>query len=410
MEHTSDSGLAVITRSTVGPDAVGFGATHVMYDADMPPPEAQRWEGWPLGWSVPWSNSGQLPARVGTVFACVDLNGRVFASFPPYLVRGSTPIAPLPWLSNPEPERYADWTEFAKQLINSLLIRGEAFLVATARYADETVRRFIATNPDFWQLDIVDGSIEYRLGGQVVAPRDVLHIKYQSQPNDLRGHSPLEAAAANLIGAEAMERYAANLAAKGGVPWGVLKHPANLNSRQAADLQESWRTAASRRDGAPAVLSGGVELEMLTLSPTEMALLDLRIFDETRICSVLGVPPYLVGLPQPSGLTYANATSLFDFHWRATLRPIAQSIGNALSLWALPAGQRIEFNRDEYVRPDFGERVASYATLFGIVDPATGARGITVEEIRAMERLQPTPPGEPVDPTAATLISGGQTV
>jgi HK97 family phage portal protein len=409
MEHVTESGLAVVTRSTVGPDALGFGATHVMYDAEFPPPEAQRWEGWPLGWTPPWSNQSVLAGRVGTVFACVDLNGRVFSSMPPYLVHGPHPQSPLPWLRNPEPERYTDWTVFAKELINSLLIRGEAFIVATARYADETVRRFICTNPDFWALDLVDGVIEYRLGGQVVPPRDVLHIKYQSYPNDLRGHSPLEAAAHNLIGAAAMESYAANLAAKGGVPWGILKHPANLNAAQAEDLQGRWRSAASRRDGAPAVLSGGVELEVLTLSPKEMALLELRIFDETRICSVLGVPPYLVGLPQPSGLTYANATSLFDFHWRATLRPIAQAIGNAISGWALAGETRLEFNRDEYVRPDFGERVAAYAQLHGIVDPVTGQRGITVEEIRAAERLVPPPVlGEDISTSGAALISGSE--
>jgi HK97 family phage portal protein len=406
----TESGLAVVTRSTVGPDAIGFGATHVMYDADFPPPEAQRWEGWPLGWTPPWSNEGSaLAGRVSTVFACVDLNGRVFASMPPYLVHGPHPLPPLPWLRNPEPERYTDWTVFAKELINSLLLRGEAFIVATARYADETVRRFICTNPDFWQVDLVDGSIEYRLGGQVVDRRDVLHIKYQSYPNDLRGHGPLEAAARNLIGAAAMERYASELAGKGGVPWGILKHPANLNSKQADDLQVRWREAAARRDGAPAVLSGGIELQTLTLSPKDMALLELRVFDETRICSVMGVPPFLVGLPQPSGLTYANATSLFDFHWRATLRPIAQSVGNAIGGWALAGDNRLEFNRDEYVRPDFGERVNAYATLHSIVDPATGQQGITVDEIRAAERLAPPPePGGDLGKSGAALITGGE--
>lgn len=409
MESQTESGLAVVHRSTVGPQSNP--GRYVMYPENLAPPEAQAWDGWPVGWAVPWTNQGTtLAGRVGTVFACVDLNGRVLSTMPPYLVRGTTPIPPRSWLKNPEPERYADWSEFVKQVVNSLQIRGEAFLWTTARYADGWPRRFIALNPDFISVDLVDGNIEYRLGGAVLDSDDVLHLKYQTYPNDLRGHGPLEACATNLVGAAAMEQYAANLASKGGVPWGVLRHPANLTGTQASDLQSAWTRAAGRRDGAPAVLSGGVELEMLTLSPKDMALLELRVFDETRICSVLGVPPFLVGLPQPSGLTYANATSLFDFHWRGTLRPMAQSIANALSLWALPGDVRIEFNRDEYVRPEFGERVTAYSTLFGMVDPATGARAITIDEVRALERLSP-PSSEPAvdeDLLAAGVISGGE--
>ena len=60
--------------------------------------------------------------------------------------------------------------------------------------------------------------------------------------------------------------------------------------------RRAWVQGATSRNGAPAVLSGTLELETLTTSPREMALLELRIFDETRIAAALGVPPYLVGL------------------------------------------------------------------------------------------------------------------
>ena len=55
----------------------------------------------------------------------------------------------------------------------------------------------------------------------------------------------------------------------------------------------------------------------------------------------------------------------------------------------MPAGQRIEFNRDEYTRPDFGERVQAYSVLFNVHDPETGQRGMTIDEIRQAERLTP---------------------
>lgn len=409
MELETDSGLAVVTRAVGDPYNPG---RYVMYPEAFPPPEAQGWDGWPVGWAVPWSNySTALETRVSTVFACVDLNARTLASFPPYIAKGTTVLAPRSWTSNPEPNVYAAWDEFAKQVVGTLMLRGEAILYATARGSDGYPARFIVLNPDWVNVERNgEGVVEYRVGGALLERGDVCHVKYETYPGDLRGHGPLEAAAYNLLGAAALEKYASNLATRGGVPWGVLTHPNRLNAEQALDLQNSWVSASARRDGAPAILSGGITLEPLTISPKDMALLELRTFDETRIAAVMGVPPFLVGLPQPSGLTYANATSLFDFHWRAMLRPLANTIASAVSQWALPRGTNLEFNRDEYVRPDLPERANAYSTLFAIVDPATGQRAITVDEIRRAERMVPvplegdTPSG---DPSAVDIVTTG---
>lgn len=392
MEHTTESGLAVISR-----------ADYVMFPEWLPPPQAQAWDGWPVGWAVPWDNyPTTMQARVSTVFACVDFLSRTFSSFPPYIVKDAIPQEPKSWLASPEPEVYTDWTVFAKQIVNSMLLRGEAFLYVTARGSDGWPLRFIAVSPDYVSVEAAGGgAATYAIGGEPVDRKELLHIKYQSAPGDVRGHGPLEGAAQSLIGAAALERYATDLATRGGVPWAVLKHPAKLTDVQAQDIQNGWKRASARRDGAPAVLHGGMELETLTLSPADMALLELRTFDSQQIASCFGVPAYLVGLPMPSGLTYSNATSLFDFVWRATLRPLAQSIASAISQWALPRGTELEFNRDEFTRPDFGERVQAYAQLFNVVDPVTGERALTVEEIRSFERLQPFGSS-----SAAAIISG----
>jgi len=170
--------------------------------------------------------------------------------------------------------------------------------------------------------------------------------------------------------------------------WALLTHPSSLNEKQATDLKASWMRGRLADPAAPAVLSGGVGFETLSLSPKDMALLDLRVFDEQRIAAAFGVPPFLIGLPNPGGMTYSTTTSLFEFHWKATLRPLAAQIAKALTQWALPNGTSIEFNRDEYVRPGLEERARSYQILHGIED-ADGARGLTVDEIRLAERLDP---------------------
>jgi hypothetical protein len=71
------------------------------------------------------------------------------------------------------------------------------------------------------------------------------------------------------------------------------------------------------------------------------------------------------------------------------LRPLAQTIASALSAWALPLGQTLEFDPDRYVQPPLAARATTYATLFNIYDQATGERAITIPEIRARERWTP---------------------
>ncbi len=394
MEASTPSGLTIVGQSarTIA-STVSAQQTAQPLVSSMGVPPVQPWAGWPNEWATPlWDQfryGGLFGQWVSTVYTCCDLNSRQLASFPVYRMRGDEHLPDTSWMVNPAPELYADWGDFMKQLTNSYQLRGEAIIYALARFDNGAgpVARMVVLNPDLVNVEWVNDAVVYELGGKLLRREDVCHIKYQTWPGSLRGITPLAWVGRNLVSADAMERYQAELATNGGIPWGVLTAPGNLTANQADENRARWIEASQRRSSAPVMLGGGLTLETLTLSPTDMALLDLRVFDEQRICAALGVPPYLVGLPQAQGMTYSNATSLFDYHWRATLRPMAQTIASAISAWALPVGQRIEFNRDEYVRPDVGERVTAYNTLFNIYDPGTGERAMTIAEIRAAERL-----------------------
>jgi phage portal protein BeeE len=216
---------------------------------------------------------------------------------------------------------------------------------------------------------------------------DCLHIRYSSWPGDPHGHGPMEALVSNLVGATALERYQAGLAHRGGIPWGVLTAPGNLSQQQATALREGFVAARLSANGAPAIMSGGVTLAPFTITPKDMALLELRQFDEARIATLLSVPPTLLGLPSGDSMTYRNVEGIYDFHWRAYLRPKAAAIMEAISNWTTASTQTVQLNRDEYVRPAVAERVQGWSTLFNIFDPATGERAITIPEIRAAEKL-----------------------
>jgi len=391
---------------SVGPNVPeGFGDTHAMYpegqlESSGVMPEVMAWQGWPTGWHTPnWNGYLSLDHLVSTLWTCIDLNTRQLATFPIYGVKGVNVVALPEWSNNPEPEMYSDWVEFAKQLFNTYQ-GGETFLWCTGRKKDGlgpngigSVARFVCLNPAFVNVEWRNGEITYSLEGKKLDRVDVCHIKYQSRPSKLRGIGPLEWVGQSVVSAAALEKMNSNLAAKGGIPWAVLKSQRKLNSTESTDLQNAWIRGSMNRNGAPAVLSGTLELETLTISPREMMMLEQRVFDETRIAAAFGVPPYLVGLPQPDGLTYANANALLDFHWRTTLRTAAAAVASAMSNWLLPRGTRFEFNRDDYVRATDYERAQTDAILFGILDEK-GNRAKSVDEIRMGNRLLPHNPAD----------------
>lgn len=391
-DNTPNGNLPI---GTVGPNVPqGYGDVHVQYPESDPPVQVQAWAGWPVEWATPNWNGQSTGQMVSTLGTCIDLNTRELASFPIYGMK-DVRVTRLPeWSNNPEPELYSDWTEAAKQLFNCLQGMGETILWATGRAGlnnDGAVARWVVLHPGWVNIEHADGATTYELGGQKLERADVCHIKYQSMPMNLRGIGPLEWAGRNVVSAAALEQSVTNLATRGGIPWGVIKHPRHLNGNEATDLQNRWVSAAQKRNGAPAILSGGIELQALTISPREMAMIEMRVFDESRIAAALGVPPYLVGLPVESGQNYANVQQVFDFHWRATLRPLASTVAKAMSAWLLPRGTSLEFNRDEYVKPAMFERAQTYEILNRIQD-VHGNPVMTVDEIRLAERFIPNEP------------------
>ena len=211
----------------------------------------------------------------------------------------------------------------------------------------------------------------YRLNDTYLEPGDVLHIKYQSLPGRLHGVGPMEWSYSNLVNASALDEYATSIAQHG--VWAVLKHPGNLNAKQAADMKANWQTQRAADPSAPAVLSGGIEFEALSISPKDMALLDLRVMSDQRIAAAFGVPPFLIGVENPGGMTYNTTSSLFELHWRQTLRPTASTFAEHLSAWALPNGRGMEFDRERIHGADAHRTIAGVLALHGTnIDDETG--------------------------------------
>lgn len=337
-----------------------------------------RWAGWPTDWlDATWDGASQLNTLVDTAWACMDLNSSVIASMPPYLTRGGEIVPAKSWMGNPDPDRYVSWEDFAKEAFWEYQ-SGELFILSLARDFAGFPVRFRVVPAAFVTVD-QDG---YRIGTYRAPVGDILHVRYARQPGSFRGVGPLEAAGARLVAAATMSRHVSGLVESGLAPPYYIHMEKPLTKEQAIAALDGYIATRADRPGEPAIMSGGADLKAPpTKSAQEMALVELAQFTESRIATLLGVPPFLVGLPSGGdSMTYSNVSQLFDFHERASLGPKVGAVAAAISRWALPRGTKFDLNRDAYTRPPAVERATYYKTLVEI-----GA--ITAAEIRTMERM-----------------------
>lgn len=313
---------------------------------------------------------------------------------------GGKVIEPDIWMTNPDPTIYSSWHEFAKQLFWDYQL-GEAFVLPMAYFSDGWPMRFRVIPPWLMDVEMKGGTRLYRLGRTDVTG-EILHIRYKSTTDEARGVGPLESAGGRMLTAGVLAKYIREIATTGGVINQTLETDQEIDPEDATDLLQQWvASRAANGPTVPPILDNNLKLvDHMQMSPKDMAMLEVSQFTEARIAVLLGVPPFLVGLPSSDSMTYSNVSSLFDFHDRASLRPKAAHVMSALSGWAMPRGQSAELNRDEYTRPSFNERAEAWVALKGV-----GL--VSLAQYQAAERLQGEAPTEADAAAAATALTGG---
>ena len=380
------------------PDMVDITALRDAPEArSLPWIQPSAWSGYPDSWSTPnyaTQQQSQLKNLIDVAWACIDLNSSVLATMPVYRMRDGRIIDSVSWMSNPDPTIYGSWHEFAKQLFWDFHL-GEAFVLPMSHGSDGYPIRFRVIPP--WLVNVElsgSGGRVYKIGSLNVTD-EILHIRYQGTTDDAHGHGPLETAGARQITIGLLQRYVKNLTETGGVPLYWLGVDRKITESEARDLMDRWIESRAKYAGHPALVSGGATLNQAhSMSAHDLSLLELTQFNEARVAILLGVPPFLVGLPGATGsLTYSNIESLFSFHDRSSLRPKATAVMSSLDSWALPSPQTLEINRDDYTRPSLVDRANAYRTMIecGMLTP---------EEARVMERLD----GE----ASASRLTGGR--
>tara|TARA_Y100000004_G_scaffold96027_1_gene107546 strand:+ start:2958 stop:5585 length:2628 start_codon:yes stop_codon:yes gene_type:complete len=245
------------------------------------------------------------------------------------------------------PNPFTSGNLLAHYIVVALSAYGDAFLYKN-RNSDGNVVQLVPLMPNLVEPkgneDTLITHFKYAphggLGGNsiVVPTNDIVHIRNGIDPNNhRRGFAPLKSVLREILGDEAAGQYAAALLHNMAVP-GVILSPKD-DSMGGPSKEEAEAISAmykqkfgGKNRGAPMVLSGSMNVEVVSFSPDQMNLTELRKLPEERVSAVLGVPAILAGLG--AGLdaaTYNNTRELREFFTEQKLVPLWKSVASELT-------------------------------------------------------------------------------
>ncbi len=221
-------------------------------------------------------------------------------------------------IDNPNP--YYSGLHLVSVLAADLLLTGNAYV--------RKIRAGRTTVAELWWIPCTqieprwadDGSeyigwYEYAVDGIIseIAPRDIIHIRQGFDPKNIRkGLSDLEC----LLREIATDNEAANWTAamvRNVNPPGVIISPTDPKANPTpANLQGIKRDYKERfggdNRGEPMVMAGPTNVQVLSFSPEQMNLREIRNVPEERITAVFGIPAAVIGLGTGLENTKVGAT------------------------------------------------------------------------------------------------------
>lgn len=324
-------------------------------------------------------------------YACVALISDAIGMLPSDAFRkaGDTrsAVRPRPTLvSQPDPEMEAG--EFWSCMTTSLLLRGNAYALITARDAMGHATAVKALHPD----DVAPRRNretkrwEYVLAnGEVATSFDIIHVPWVRLAGQIQGLSPIACARRGLGAAIRAEEFGAGYFRDAAAPSSVLETDQELDDTGAKKVLARWtHSHAGRR--RPAVLSSGLKWRAISISPEESQFLGTLGLNTTRIARLLRVPPHMIG-------DVVKTTSFGSGVEEMGIGFVVYTLGPHLTrfeaAWTrqLPRPQYHRFNVSALLRGNAKDRNLSYAV-------ARQWGWMSVNDIRRLENLSPVAGGD----------------
>jgi HK97 family phage portal protein len=343
--------------------------------------------------------------RMSTVYACVRLLGDTISSLPlgAYVRRGRARISYAAaygetpyWVNTPNPE--TSRIEFYEQVISSLNIHGNAFILTVRDDNNEVVelyclnpddvriRRLRPNEPLVYEVQTTD---EQGAFNQILTKNEMLHIPLFRLPGSHYGLGPIAAARLTIGAAMAADTYAAAYFGNAANPGGVIEVPGELTEDQAQDIGRDWNITHTGpyRAGKIGVLSGGASFKPLSLNAQDAQLLDTRRFNVEDIARLFRVPISLLGHPVAGAMSFASVEAQNLSFVQHSLRPLLERLEQAFSTLLPEPDGFIKFNLDALLRGTTLERYEAYTK---------GLREgfLSLNDVHAMEDMAPIADGD----------------
>jgi HK97 family phage portal protein len=291
------------------------------------------------------------------------------------------------WVMDPNP--HVDRTTFWQQVVTSLLIDGNAFVLLTRNDEGQIVQMDVL-NPQRTTVQIVNGVKVYRVNDTMtVQQENMLHIAELLLPGAVRGVSRIEKAKDALGLGLALEEYASRFFGNGAYAGGVIEWPGDITKDQAKTLVDSWEGnhKGLNRSHRPAVLYGGAKFTPTTVDPSQSQLLEERRFAIEEVARLFRVPPFMLGVTTAGAVSYNSVEQQMLFFMQHTIQPMVQKLEIAFSRLLANERSFLKFNLNSMVRADLQTRTESYSK-------ALLAGYMSVNDVRALEDMRSVDNGD----------------
>lgn len=359
-------------------------------------------------------NTGNLPAitvdnalTVPAVAAAVNFLPATLASLPlhAFRVKGEASIrikGGVQTIVNEAPN--AEWTSFGwRKYFWQQVFTGGRGLSWIEREEGQTI--------GVWPIDPTKAEIKfdalgrrvYKFGGKTYPATDVIDVPFMLKRDQLASYSPIVIGAKAIQLCLAMNDYASNFFAGGGVPPLAMSGPLPVGAdgfkRAMADVSRAIEAAkANAKPIFP--MPPGYELKPVGFDPEKGQMTDARRFQIEEIARLYNLPP--VFLQDLTHGTFSN-TEQQDLHLvKHLVAQWAKAFEEELNLKLFgPRVSRlyVEHNLDGLMRGDFKSRIEAMAT--GVQSAL-----MTPDEARALDNRPPKEHGDKLYIQGATVPLG----
>lgn len=242
-------------------------------------------------------------------------------------------------LLNIQPNSYMSAFTMKKQLVQNLLMNGNAFILIK-RDSNDEVNELVLLEPSTVQVVVFDGDIYYNVISvgyynlPLVTPKvydksDIIHIMNFST-NNFIGISTLSYADLVLSTAYSEEQQANNYFSSNNILTGILRPVAgsNLTAPKAKEAKAAFLANLSgdtNTAGASLiVLNSGLEYQSIQTSAKESMLIESREYSGLQVAQFFGVPPNKLFLDKRN-IASNNEAQQIEF-LNSTLLPLVEKI------------------------------------------------------------------------------------